>query len=447
MQFDERQLGFLKHGIRDPALRLECIALLKDAFPDASSDDRIERTVDAIHAGSDAGIPRSGWCEVDQVILEESLLLLIEQPSEPITAHRRFREAGLRADILVQHSYIGHWSLLQAINYALLLNIRPSRRSAALVTMRDDEVSILEWIAHYRALQVDHIFVYTNDNADGSDAMLSALADSDVITLVWNRTSGVVSPQQKAYDHSLHSLHELRDYEWVLYLDSDEFLELGAQYSGSIDKLIDELEHRSPVRLPSAMGFNWHWYGSNRAFARVPGLLLERFEYAGSSHTIKCLARIADVVSMRFLHFPDLADDGFLVNSEFERVDMSKIWDPGTEKYGGGRLRHYWCKSFEEFSVKKARGDSLARNEATQYYHRDFKLFFDWNVDENEAAFFPAPAALVADVKREIAHLLTLPGVGAASRQTDAHFLRLLARYDSAGGLKAIYDACLSSTP
>ena len=51
------------------------------------------------------------------------------------------------------------------------------RKDLCLVTCaRDDGLHLLEWLAHHRSIGVELVFVYTNDNIDGSDELLRALA-------------------------------------------------------------------------------------------------------------------------------------------------------------------------------------------------------------------------------------------------------------------------------
>lgn len=444
MPFHQQHLAALKELVRDPHHRADCVQLIGAAFNDDPGLDRLESILDAIHEGSAAGLPTDGWSEIDAIFLSGLARLIDPPPSQTREPHPDIRHSSLQEDALVAHSRIEDWTMLQAIHYALLMQIHPKERVAALVTMRDDGVSILEWVAHYRALEFDNIFVYTNDNADGSEALLEALADAGLITVIWNSTSGTVSPQQKAYDHSLHLLPELRDYEWVFYLDSDEFLELGPEYGNSIQRLIDHVEEKFPASLPSAIGFHWQWFGSGDVYDRRPGLLLEKFQHAASNNHVKSLVRLADVTSMAALHYPELAVPGFMVNSALQRVRLSAIHEGDELSYQGGRIRHYWVKSFEEFSVKKARGDSLSSGPGTDAYKRDFIAFFEWNVQENQDNRFPPPESLVEEVKSELAFLLTVPGVTEAAGKIEAGFAGLISRYDAAGGLRSIYDACLA---
>ena len=145
------------------------------------------------------------------------------------------------------------WTIPQCLNFSLLGQIRPTRRAAAVVTMRDDGIYALEWIAYHLALGFEHIFIYTNDNSDGSEKLLRILSEQQIITLIESETSGKIAPEAKAYEHSIHLLHELRDFEWIFYLDSDEYFVPAPEYGNSVSNVLSGCAGRTfprpaPVR-------------------------------------------------------------------------------------------------------------------------------------------------------------------------------------------------------
>ncbi len=303
--------------------------------------------------------------------------------------------------------------------------------------MRDDGIYVLEWVAHYLALGFERIVVYTNDNSDGSEQLLRLLAEHDVITLVESETSGEVPPEGKAYGHALHLLHELRDYEWALFVDSDEYFVPGPQYGNSVSNVLGALREL-PRKQPSAICYDWLWFISGMVYARAPGMLLERFQHARPHRLTKCLAKIQDVISMRCDHFPEFEAGGVLVDSTFEPVDPESIFRNRTPQYGGGRINHYWARSFEEFAVKKARGASLRLEE--NLYDRPFAKFFEWNGVETPENHCPVDAPLLAKVKSKIGELEKLDGVREADRSIDRNFPDLVKRIDSRGKLRRVYE-------
>jgi len=140
---------------------------------------------------------------------------------------------------------------------------------------------------------------------------------------------------------------------------------------------------------------------------------------------------------MRSLHFPDIEADAYIVNSQFKRVGQAELWQPFEPSYVNGQINHYWTKSFEEFALKKARGDGMAS------FARDFESFFRWNGEETEENYTPPPEPLVVAVESEIARLLALPEVAKCMAEIHDRFPKMLEQYEARGGLRAIYEAAL----
>src|SRR5262249_48586077 len=157
------------------------------------------------------------------------------------------------------------------------------------------------------------------------------------------QTSGAVWPTMKAYEHAVHFLHELREFVWVLFVDSDEYFYAPPHYDHSVINLLAALTERFPEQLPSAICFNWLWFVSNMIYARLPGLLMEGFQHATPHSATKALVRLHDVLSMRWLHWPLVRAGGFVVDSAFERPPVPLLADgragnnPLPPRYQGGR--------------------------------------------------------------------------------------------------------------
>jgi hypothetical protein len=339
------------------------------------------------------------------------------------------------------------WTERMRENFERLTAIKPRRMAAVVVTMRDDGVSILEWVAHYRALGFNGIFVYSNDNRDGSEALLAKLAQLGIITFIENRTSGSVSPQQKAFAHSIHKLAELRDFEWVFYSDSDEFLCFAPRYKSSVVTVLQEVAARFSDRPPTAIVYHWKHFVSGNVYARTPGLLLGRFQHGESNSLFKSIVRLSNVTSMRLLHFPEVRTPGFFVDSNLrllaQTASIDKVWRIGmrTPRYAGGHIRHYWNKSFQEFAIKKLRGDALTLE--ANNYRREFDLFFDWNSSEREQNFDPPDESLLGAVERELACLRALPGVQETEQHIQDNFLDLLRPLGGDRALRKMYEGML----
>jgi hypothetical protein len=335
------------------------------------------------------------------------------------------------------HRGAGAWGAAQWLNFLQLRQIAPRHRAAVVATVRDEALGLVEWIAHYRALGIERIFIYTNDNIDGTDALLDCLAGHGLVALIRNEVAPGPSPQRKAYAHALQFLPELRESEWAFFIDADEFFIPPAATaftaSGFADWL-DAVDRRPAMKPPSAIMFDWRWHVSGNRYAYEPGLVLRRFPHIRPHGGFKSLVRVADTVSMQRLHFPDLVHGAILVDSDLREVPQDGAWQLPPASGAGGWINHYWTKSFEEFSIKKARGETHAE------WARDFSLFFAWNGPETPETLAPPPEALVVRVASEHNRILRLPGVVEHVSRARRLLPSMLARFDAQGGLRSIYD-------
>lgn len=353
-----------------------------------------------------------------------------------IGAPIRHLSIGPEFDLISDRGGADDWSPAQCLNNLMLGQIAPRRKAAVVTSVRDDGIYLLDWIAHHLVLGFEHVVIYTNDNSDGSEQLLRALAQHGVITLIESETDGNEPPEGKAFGHAVQLLHDLRDFEWVLFVDSDEYFVPGPQYNNSVSNVISAVRRRFGERPPSGICYDWLWFVSGMRFEREPGPLLERFQHARPHHLTKCLARMQDMVSMRHDHYAEVKQGGFIVGSTFDVVDLSTIFRR-TPEYAGGRINHYWPRSFEEFAIKKARGATLKM--AVNLYDRPYSQFFAWNGYETPENHYPPDPTLLWRMKWQAEELKKLEGVRAASAKLEEGFTHFLRRIASDAELRMIY--------
>jgi len=356
-------------------------------------------------------------------------------PASATRTSRRFLSRDL--DFIADLAGIVRWSIAQTLNRFVMDRIEPKKRAAVVGTMRDDGIYIMEFVAHYLALGFEHIFIYTNDNADSSLDLLDVLSEHGLITVLESEVTGKVPPEAKAFGYALNLLDELRDYEWALFVDSDEFLVPEVRYEFSIDAVLDALALEDSQGRVAGICYDWLWFISDMAFERAPGLLCERFQHAKPHWLAKCLVRVRDVISMRHQHYPEVAPGFTVVDSLFEPLDLSTIWQRRQAQYGGGRINHYWPRSFEEFAIKKARGASLEMQD--NQYDRPYEQFFSWNGHSAAENSHPTDPKHMQKVKDQIDALRALEGVAAVADRIEREFSSFLARVTPHQDLRAEY--------
>lgn len=369
---------------------------------------------------------------VDAAFRRNIAALASAQPATAMSGDQR--QCGWSLDALASDA--GRLRSAGALNLALMRRLRPTRTAAAVITVKNEGCSLLECVAHNRAVGFEHVFLYTNDNTDGSDPLLDALDGTGYVTVIRNEVGPKASPQVKAYEHSIHLLRSLRDFEWVSYFDADEFLVPSARYDYSVIATVAALRRRYPGRGPSAICFNWDWYGSQGAIHRRDGLVQERFSYSAVHSIVKSLVRLADIGTMALIHMP--GPDGLdLVNAAFDPITVGLDCTSGPIDPVHGRLSHYYQKSFEEFGIKSHRGRGGAPGGLDG---KALETFFEWDVAVSPATYNPAPPAVLARVQQHIATLMADPAVAKAIEQVDQAYAALSHRVHG-GEIEARFKA------
>lgn len=295
----------------------------------------------------------------------------------------------------------------------------PAKKIAVLTSMRNEGLAVLEWVAYYRCLRVDTIFVYTNDNTDGSDRLLDVLARHGVIQLARSTSAPGVSPQLKAFRHAFNHSEALWQHDWVAMLDADEFVVplLGGDFIDDLPYYLGEIERRFGA---SALCLNWKWFSGDLSFSRSAGTTLERFAHSVNNDHVKTLFRLRHTADIASSHSVTLHKGRYAIDGRGRSVPLPR--SKSETDYSLGQINHYWQKSFEEYVIKRERGSGA---QGSDRVIRSVDNFFEW-WGSGESDPLP-PAAFVERVGAEMTMLRALPDVAeaesAVERQVEAYFL------------------------
>ncbi|WP_282154074.1 glycosyltransferase family 2 protein [Ruegeria atlantica] len=115
-------------------------------------------------------------------------------------------------------------------------------------TVKDEGPWLIEWVAHNKVLGFDEIAVASNDCSDGTDLILDRMEEMGLLTHIDNPGPYKRTIQMDAY-YALQDLPVMRQCEWLMPMDADEFLVINIG-DGTVKALIEAGDgcHRIPVR-------------------------------------------------------------------------------------------------------------------------------------------------------------------------------------------------------
>jgi len=296
--------------------------------------------------------------------------------------------------------------------------IRPRQNACVLTTMRNEGPYILDWVSYHLAIGFDHIFVYTNDNDDGSDELLHLLARHGVLTLIENAAAPTLSPQHKANAHALLLLPHMLDYRWCALIDADEYIGFDAgMFRGIVDFIT--WQETQPV---DAIALCWQLHVAGRGDVWRDESTLRRFPMRerGVNPHVKSLFR-PRMFWYSHPHFPSSMHGRFIFRTEDGRIHHTH---GVTERQAAFAERpsaelawvnHYIMRTPCEALLK------LARGRATQLGGE--AVWHQANLDHAARVFISLSrpgrtqrddriAACAVGQEAVLARLMSLPGVG-----------------------------------
>ena len=327
--------------------------------------------------------------------------------------------------------------VLQSLARRTLL---PRRNACIVATAKDEGPYLLDWLSYHLSIGFEHIFIYTNDNTDGSEVLLRELARHGVITLIENERGGLVGPQLKAYTHALTILPQTLDFRWTAVLDIDEYLGFDARRFDSVADFT-ALQEEYPV---DAIALCWLIFCARPSDLWSGQSSLERFtrREPGVNAHVKSLFRTRLFWHTQ-PHFPTATlDSSFMFRNEHRTIHHHPGEVDRVAAYAKhpsadiAWINHYFLRTADEalWKWRRGRADWLGGDVGSQ--HTEFRDFVcgaflslarpDYQVEDRRIL------ACCGKQGRELTRLLELPGVAETDRQLKAEFSELLANNTAA---------------
>ena len=261
-----------------------------------------------------------------------------------------------------------------------------------VAAMKNEGPYILEWVAHHLAIGFEHFVVVTNDCDDGTTRILDRLAELGHVTHLPNpkmliRDRGVWHVMALRYARLLNIV---RDAQWILHCDADEFVQLKTE-KASLDCLLDTIGPTDVLSFTS-IPFN---SGDRKKLPDAPTVsqfTQNNKKYSGARHVIlnavKTMYRNEIEFRVRRSHRPlleDFSQRGLIWRNGSGTVMQPDFTDGSTKAMDAvtsvqfAQLNHYAIRSVASFLLKLDRGDAAGtdRLEKAQKYWNSYNTVGD----------------------------------------------------------------------
>lgn len=251
--------------------------------------------------------------------------------------------------------------------------------------MRNEAAFLLEWLAHHRAVGITDFLVFSNDCQDGSDTMLDRLAELGWLTHVRNDgphdKAGIQFSALKRADR----MTVVRDADWLLALDIDEFVNIHAG-DGTLPALLAALPDATAITL------TWRLFGNAGIVAYDDAPVTGTFtrcapaviHWPWRAAMFKTLYRNDGSYRKLGVHRPRSPDAEALgrahwfdgAGRELDRqFHTTRVYSNyGRDNFRLVQLNHYPLGSMQDYLVKADRGRAV---------HSDDRLGMDYWVERN----------------------------------------------------------------
>lgn len=249
--------------------------------------------------------------------------------------------------------------------------LKPDGNSGNVIVgcMKNEAPYILEWVAYHRAMGIDNFLIYTNDCSDGTSEILDRLQELGILQHRNNDNWKGNSPQQYALNQSLKE-HVIKNAEWVIHIDVDEFINVRCG-NGTLQDFLNHVPDATNVAM------TWRLFGHNGVTDFRDDLVIDQFDtaapkYAPKPHTVwgfKTMTKNVGAYEKLSCHRPNKLRDSHRntvtwVNGSGQVMSENykdKGWrsDLKTIGYDLLQLNHYALRSAESYLIKRQRGRAL----------------------------------------------------------------------------------------
>lgn len=214
-----------------------------------------------------------------------------------------------------------------------------------LFTNARDEDHILEWIVHHLGFDFTTIYIYDHKSIKPIKNISNNLPENVIIENINldGAVKGILINKAIKYCKD-------NDYEWMLYLDADEFLYLKNNI------IINDFLHN--YKDYDEIGLNWLCFGSNYQDNETENTIIESYVRSEKNFNqlLKCFIKPQKVIKFNNPHFYIIED-----MSKAVAVDLTKLNDNKSHLFINHSkfdncdafIAHYLVQSYETYKKRK----------------------------------------------------------------------------------------------
>ncbi|MBS0980968.1 glycosyltransferase family 2 protein [Acetobacter thailandicus] len=253
-------------------------------------------------------------------------------------------------------------------------------KAAIVLFVKNEVTDISDWISWHLSIGFDKIFIYDDHSDDGTFEICSILSDFYNIELkktnIESETNFFIRQKLSYFDACKNSSNK---YDWICFLDSDEYLYLDED--DSIKSFLSSYEDCNAIAL------NWCIYGSSNKTIKDHIPIYKSFVFH-SSRELNDNRLVKSIIRPCFYTFNYTDPHRFYLENEEYRDSLGEKfeWDGSTKniEWKRARINHYICRSMEHYinRIKRRIGSDLVNSNV--YWNHFDRNDIEFHIDERK---------------------------------------------------------------
>ena len=286
---------------------------------------------------------------------------------------------------------------------------KKSQYDVAICTMvaRENE-NLYEWVKYHSKLGIKNFIIYDNDFLkkefvlDWVQSHKSSFRDCAFKVLDF---TDVEYPTRQLEAFSNCCRLYLKNYDWILFSDIDEFLDLNGM---TLYEWLESIPEEFQGKKVQGVILKWKGYGWNHQLFKTDEPLEVRcnqpvnYEPGFAKHVKSLIKGTAEGLDWKNPHVPSFVKNGIILQTTLDAEQYTKETSDDWQSEGYSpfnaildvdkvpHLNHYWCKSLEEYLEKQTRGAASVKYMSDawkQVYSLDkFKIYNGLTEEELDKA-------------------------------------------------------------
>lgn len=221
-------------------------------------------------------------------------------------------------------------------------------KSLLCAIARNENRYLKEWIDYHYNLGFDKIIIFDNNDTE--------FIPFDNVEIINYRGKHISNPKENMFCYPSNGIQEeayndcyfnhSNNYDWIAYLDIDEFLVLDN------DLKVNEFLSQDIFKDIDAIQINWEMYDDNDRiyYENIP--VNERFTRVSKKQYCHCKTivktNLPNFVSLK-MHYAEIRNGRYVYpNGEKTYPGISQ-----SINYEGARIKHFYTKTIDEFADRK----------------------------------------------------------------------------------------------